>query len=63
VQTEAALIGKAVADIDVQAIAELAIADTQPFDDAHATIEYRLSVGRRIFARTLSESLKVRQAA
>jgi carbon-monoxide dehydrogenase medium subunit len=63
VQAEKALIGKAIADIDVRDIAELAIADTQPFDDAHATVEYRLSVGRRIFARTLGESLKVGQAA
>jgi carbon-monoxide dehydrogenase medium subunit len=62
-QAEAALIGKAVADLDVQRIAELAIADTAPFDDRHASAEYRRTVGRRILARTLGEALNKRQAA
>jgi carbon-monoxide dehydrogenase medium subunit len=48
-QAEAALIG--------QSIAELAVADTDPFDDHHATARYRRTVGGRIFARTLSEAL------
>ena len=62
-QAEAALMGQAVADLDLQAIAELAIADTAPFDDRHATAEYRRTVGRRIVVRTLADALKVRQAA
>lgn len=62
-QAEAALIGQAIAGLDTQAIAELAIADTAPFDDRHATAEYRRTVGRRIFARSLSEALNVRHAA
>ena len=62
-QAEAALIGRTIAELDVQAIAELAVADTAPFDDRHASAEYRRTVGRRIFARTLSEALNVRQAA
>ena len=62
-QAEAALIGQALAGLDVQAIAELAIADTAPFDDRQASAEYRRTVGRRIFARTLGEALNVRHAA
>lgn len=62
-KAEAALVGKALTEIDPQAVAELAVADTAPFDDSHASADYRRSVGRRIFARTLAESLKLRQAA
>lgn len=62
-QAEAALIGKALADIDPEAVAELAVADTAPFDDRHASAEYRRTVGRRIFARTLREALDLREAA
>ena len=63
VQAEAALLGKSLDAIDPQAIAELAIADTAPFDDHHASAEYRRTVGRRIFARTLREALNIREAA
>jgi aerobic carbon-monoxide dehydrogenase medium subunit len=62
-QAEAALTGQSVANLDVQRVAELAIADTAPFDDRHASAEYRRTVGRRIFARALGEALNVRQAA
>jgi carbon-monoxide dehydrogenase medium subunit len=62
-QAETALTGRSVAELDVRAIAELAIADTAPFDDRHASAEYRRTVGRRIFARTLAEALNVRLAA
>jgi aerobic carbon-monoxide dehydrogenase medium subunit len=62
-QAEAALTGQSVANLDVQGIADLAIADTAPFDDRHASAEYRRTVGRRIFARTLADALNVRQAA
>ncbi|MDR2856722.1 MAG: FAD binding domain-containing protein [Novosphingobium sp.] len=62
-QAEAALLGTAAGSIDCRAIAELAVADTAPFDDSHATSHYRRSVGRRVFARTLDEALKTRQAA
>ncbi len=62
-QAEQALLGQAVGSLDVQAIAELAVADTAPFDDRHASAEYRRTVGRRIFARTLGEALNVRHAA
>ncbi|KHK93265.1 FAD binding domain-containing protein [Novosphingobium malaysiense] len=62
-QAERALVGKALGEIDVQAVAELAVADTAPFDDHHASAEYRRTVGRRIFARTLRETLDIRSAA
>jgi carbon-monoxide dehydrogenase medium subunit len=62
-QAEAALIGQAIEGIDLQGLAELAIADTEPFDDHHATAEYRRTVGRRIFARTLTEALDLKAAA
>jgi aerobic carbon-monoxide dehydrogenase medium subunit len=57
-QAEAALTGQSVANLDVQRIAEIAIADTAPFDDRHASAEYRRTVGERIFSRTLADALK-----
>ncbi len=62
-QAEAALLGQGVAGLDARAIADLAIADTDPFDDLHATAEYRRTVGRRLFARTLTEALDLRMSA
>jgi carbon-monoxide dehydrogenase medium subunit len=62
-QVEAALVGQSIANLDLGGLAELAVADTAPFDDHHATAEYRRTVGRRVFARTLGEALNVRQAA
>jgi aerobic carbon-monoxide dehydrogenase medium subunit len=55
---EQLLVGQAVDRIDPQAVAERASADTAPFDDHHASAEYRRLVGTRIFARTLREALK-----
>lgn len=62
-QAEAALLNLRPALIDAQAIADLAIADTAPFDDHHASAEYRRTVGRRLCAKLLSETLQQRQAA
>lgn len=62
-QAEAALTGKSMAEIDPAAIAELALADTAPFDDHHASAEYRRTVGKRIFERSLREALDLREAA
>jgi aerobic carbon-monoxide dehydrogenase medium subunit len=61
-RAEAALSGQPVSGLDIQGIAELAIADTAPLDDRHARAEYRRTVGRRIFAQTLREALSVRRA-
>jgi carbon-monoxide dehydrogenase medium subunit len=62
-QAEAALVGQAPDQLDVEAIAALAIADTAPFDDHHASAEYRRTVGRRIFTRSLREALGRKEAA
>lgn len=59
-QAEAALLGQAIAQVDHAAIAELAITDTAPFDDHQATSEYRRTVGRRMFARALRETLEAK---
>lgn len=61
-QAEAAMLGKPLAELDVKALAELAVQDTAPFDDHHASAEYRRTVGRRLFARTLNEALSTGQA-
>ncbi len=62
-QVEAALLGQSITALDPRALAELAVADTAPFDDHHATAEYRRTVGKRVFARALSETLNLRAAA
>jgi carbon-monoxide dehydrogenase medium subunit len=62
-QAEAALVGQSLSRIDPTAIAELALADTAPFGDVHVSAEYRRTVGRRIFARTLREALDLKVAA
>jgi carbon-monoxide dehydrogenase medium subunit len=62
-QVEAALVGQRVDSLDVAGLAELAIADTAPFDDLHATAEYRRTVGRRVFANALRDGLDLRRAA
>lgn len=62
-QAEAALVGQQVSAIDAASVAALAVADTAPFDDHHASAEYRRTVGRRIFERTLREALDLREAA
>jgi carbon-monoxide dehydrogenase medium subunit len=60
---EQMLLGRPLADIDTRAVAELAMSDTAPFDDHHASAEYRRTVGKRIFARALREALDIREAA
>jgi carbon-monoxide dehydrogenase medium subunit len=59
-QAEAALIGQDLRRIDAKAIAELAIADSEPYDDLHATADYRRRVGLRVFERCLSEAVNAR---
>lgn len=60
---EKALIGMAIGEVDLRGIAEIAVGETDPLDDAHATADYRRTVGRRIFARLAGEALDVRRAA
>ena len=54
---EKALVGTALADIDPRAVAELAMSQTDPLEDKHATAQYRRSVGTKLFTRLLSEAL------
>jgi carbon-monoxide dehydrogenase medium subunit len=60
---EQRLIGQTLGSINPEAMAEDAIAGTAPFDDHHASAEYRRTVGRRMFARTLREALEGEQRA
>jgi carbon-monoxide dehydrogenase medium subunit len=60
---EQLLLGQSLNDIDPQAIAQQAIADTAPFDDQHASAEYRRTVGARVFARTLRDVINIQEAA
>lgn len=60
---EQTLLGQAIDAIDVQVVAEHAIADTAPFDDQHASAEYRRTVGKRIFAAALRDALNIEVAA
>lgn len=62
-QVEAALVGQSVDSLDLAALSDLALAGTAPFDDHHATADYRMTVARKIFGKTLREALDVRQAA
>jgi carbon-monoxide dehydrogenase medium subunit len=60
---ERMLLGQSLDRINPQSVAECAIADTAPFDDHHASAEYRRTVGTRIFASTLRDALKIREVA
>ena len=62
-QLQAALLNQSIATLDLPALAELAVADTAPFDDLHASAEYRRTVGRRVFERALREALGARAAS
>jgi carbon-monoxide dehydrogenase medium subunit len=57
---EQMLLGQALEKIDPRAVAERAVADTAPFDDHHASADYRRTVGTRILARTLGERANAR---
>jgi carbon-monoxide dehydrogenase medium subunit len=60
---EQMLSGQRLEEIDPQVVAESAIGDTAPFDDAQASAEYRRAVGTRLFARTLRDALTVGEVA
>lgn len=60
---EQMLLGQLPAAIDAPVVAERAVADTAPFDDLRASAEYRRTVGKRMFARTLREALHIGEAA
>lgn len=60
---ERLLLGKTLDEIEVQAVASAAVGDTAPFDDQHTSAEYRRTVGARLFARALSNSIQRREVA
>jgi carbon-monoxide dehydrogenase medium subunit len=60
---EQMLLDRSPDEVDPQAVAERALAETAPFDDHHASAEYRRTVGRRIFARMLREALEISEVA
>ena len=60
---EAALLDQSLDAIDPRAVAQAALSDTAPFDDHHASAEYRRLVGGRIFESTLRDALNLREAA
>lgn len=62
-EVEAALVGQSIDGIDVAALSELALRPTAPFDDHHASAEYRRTVGKRLFEKTLRAALNRKEAA
>lgn len=60
---EQMLLGQSIDTVNPLAVAQHALTDTAPFDDHHASAEYRRTVGQRIFSRTLREALQIREAA
>jgi carbon-monoxide dehydrogenase medium subunit len=56
-QAEKALLAQPAAKVDARAIAELALADTEPWDDIHASAEYRRTVGTTLATRMISAAL------
>ncbi len=62
-QAEVELIGKSLSEINPASLAELALAETAPFDDHHASADYRRTVGRRMVERLLRDALDLREAA
>jgi aerobic carbon-monoxide dehydrogenase medium subunit len=60
---EAALIGQDIATLDPATLADTALFETAPFDDHHASADYRRTVGRTLFIRTLRDALGLRNAA
>lgn len=57
-QAQEALIGQEIGEVDTKKAADFALADCEPFDDHHATAQYRASVGRRIFEQALQAALE-----
>jgi carbon-monoxide dehydrogenase medium subunit len=62
-QLERAMVGQGLDSLDPGALAATAIVNTAPFDDHYASAEYRRTVGRRIFVRTLREAFALKEPA
>jgi carbon-monoxide dehydrogenase medium subunit len=61
-QAEQAITGAAPGDLDMTEIGLLAVADTDPPDDVHATSAYRRRVGAALAARALAAAVAEAQA-
>lgn len=57
---EAALCGADITSLDLDEVAELALGDSDPFEDAHATVAYRCQAGRTVLTRLLGRLLPER---
>lgn len=57
---EAALAGADIAALDLAEVAELALGDSDPFEDGHASIAYRCQAGRTVLIRLLDRLLPER---
>lgn len=54
---EAMLKGAALKDVDIRAVAEAAVGDTDPNEDSHATADYRKAAGKVLAQRLLTKLL------
>ena len=54
-QVEAALKGASLSGLDLAGLGELALADTDPLEDVHATADYRRDAGRALFRRVMNK--------
>jgi len=57
-ETERSLVGERVSGIDLADVARMAVSETDPADDHHATAAYRRTVGERVFRRAVSQALE-----
>jgi carbon-monoxide dehydrogenase medium subunit len=62
-KAEQALAGQAIAGLDLRGLAELAVSETDPLDDSHASAAYRRIVGVKMFNKVVADGLGVRRAA
>lgn len=62
-KAEEAMVGRSFSTADLREIAELAVSETDPLDDAQADAAYRRKVGVRVFERVVGEVLVTGSAA
>lgn len=60
---EEAIVGKPQGELALPQLADLALSIVEPFDDHHASAEYRRTVGRNVFIRAFANALDQRVAA
>ncbi len=62
-KAEQALTGQSATGLDLAGIAALAVSETDPMEDGHASAAYRRKVAGRIFQRTVGQALAEQRAA